>query len=101
MTNTLDEYELDSLVRMQMHSVSPECAAVLRQIIDRFLVADLLPSIKTPTLVIHAGSNAIQPIDQGRILATKIPNARFVMLESRNHIPLPHEASWPRLVNEI
>jgi DNA-binding winged helix-turn-helix (wHTH) protein/pimeloyl-ACP methyl ester carboxylesterase len=92
--------QLDSLVRMQMQSVSPENAATLRQIIDRFSVVDELSMVTTPTLVIHADADAIQPVDQGRLLAAEIPGAKFVMLESRNHIPLPQEASWDRLVLE-
>lgn len=30
----------------------------------------------------------IHPINQGRLLARKIPNAQFMILESNNHVPL-------------
>lgn len=93
--------QLDSLVRMQLHSVSPEGAAQLRRIIDGFRVEHLLGGIAVPTLVIHARDDAIQPVDQGRLLASEIPGARFVLLDSRNHIPLPQEPSWSRMMTQV
>lgn len=92
--------QMDGFVKMQTETVAPESAARLRQIIDRFTVKDILPSITTPTLVVHALADAIQPIEQGRLLASEIPNASYVPLESRNHIPLPQEDSWAQMIRE-
>ena len=86
---------------MQTETISPENAARLRQIIDRFDVSEVLASIRTPTLVIHAISDAIQPVEQGRLLASEIEGARYVSLESRNHIPLPQEETWTMMMQEI
>ena len=36
-----------------------------------------------------------------RLLATAIPGARFVPLESRNHILLETEPAWPRFLAEV
>ena len=41
------------------------------------------------------------PIDEGRLLASLIPNCRFVQLDSENHMPLPDEPAWPRLRGEL
>ena len=92
--------QMDGFIKMQTETISPENAARLRQIVDRFSVKDILPLITAPTLVIHAISDAMQPIEQGRILASEIPNARYVSLESRNHIPLPQEESWAQMMRE-
>ncbi|XHY16242.1 hypothetical protein SuNHUV7_10300 (plasmid) [Pseudoseohaeicola sp. NH-UV-7] len=73
-------------------------AARLRRIVDRFDIRAELPSVTTPTLVVHALDDAIQPMEQGRILASEIPDARFLTLDSRNHIPLPQDAGWSRMV---
>jgi hypothetical protein len=35
------------------------------------------------------------------MLARAIPDARFVALESKNHLILSHEPAWPRYVDEI
>jgi len=39
----------------------------------------------------HRRGDVRQPIEEGRRMATRIPGARFVALEGRNHIPLEHE----------
>ena len=93
--------QLADFVKMQTETISRENAALLRQIIDRFDVSDILRSVSTPTLVIHAISDAVQPVEQGRILASGIPDARYVSLESRNHIPLPQEGTWGPTMYEI
>ena len=93
--------QLDSFVRMQLASIAPDKAALLRSIVDRFMVVDLLDQIRVPTLVIHSEGDAIHPIAQGRLLASEIPGARFVTLDSRNHVPLPQLDSWQRMMREI
>jgi len=55
-------------------------------VVDLAAVAEMLEQIKAPTLVIHAGADVIHPIEQGRLLASRIAGARFVMLDSNNHI---------------
>ncbi|AZV79913.1 hypothetical protein EBB79_19855 [Parasedimentitalea marina] len=93
--------QLASFVKMQTETISPENAARLRQIIDRFDVSEVLVSIRAPTLVIHAISDAMQPVEQGRILASEIEGARYVSLESRNHVPLPQEKTWTTMMHEV
>jgi DNA-binding NarL/FixJ family response regulator len=41
------------------------------------------------------------PFEAGRRLAAMIPNARFVPLESKNHILLPHEKAWAMFRKEF
>jgi len=93
--------QLAGFVKMQTETISAENAALLRQIVDRFDVADILQSVRTPTLVIHAISDAVQPVEQGRVLASEIPGARYVSLESRNHVPLPQEDTWTQMMHEV
>jgi len=93
--------QLDSFVKMQTETISPENAALLRMTIDRFDVSAILNSVNTPTLVIHAISDAVQPVEQGRILASEILGARYISLESRNHVPLPQEKSWALMMHEV
>ena len=64
-------------------------------------VTELLPRVTVPTLVLHSRDDAIIPFEQGRMLARGIPNARFVALESRNHLILEHEPAWRRFVDEV
>ena len=64
-------------------------------------VRDLAPMVQAPTLVLHAAGDAVVPFEQGRMLAGRIPGARFVPLESRNHILLDWEPAWPRFLAEV
>ncbi len=77
-------------------TASPDVAAVLlesRSLID---VTDLLGKVRAPTLVIHARDDAVCPITEGRFLASGIPGAQFVELDSANHILLEGEPAWTR-----
>jgi DNA-binding NarL/FixJ family response regulator len=59
-------------------------------------VRALLPKVRVPTLVVHARGDARIPFDQGRLLAAEIADARFVTLESRNHVLIESEPAWKR-----
>jgi len=93
--------QIDEFVRIQLESASPESAVKLRKLVDRFSVTKFLSKVRAPTLVIHANADVIHPIAQGRLLASEIPDARFVMLDSRNHVPLPQHPSWKVMMKEI
>jgi DNA-binding CsgD family transcriptional regulator len=56
--------------------------------------------VRCPTLVLHANRERAVHIEEGRRLAGLIPNARFVELDSPNHMLLPDEPAWARLVDE-
>jgi pimeloyl-ACP methyl ester carboxylesterase len=64
-------------------------------------VLDLLPRVVAPTLVLHSRGDAAIPFAQGLVLARGIPNARFVALDSNNHLVLSHEPAWERYTQEI
>ena len=95
---TATSEQIDSFVKMQLASASPDNAAKIRSAIDRFSVVDLLERVKAPTLVIHARNDAIQPLKQGQLLASGIRDAQFLQLESNNHAPLPHESAWDVMI---
>ena len=64
-------------------------------------VREAARKIKCPVLVIHPERDAVVPIEEGRSLASLIPNCRFVQLDTENHMPLADEPAWPRLVDEM
>jgi pimeloyl-ACP methyl ester carboxylesterase/DNA-binding CsgD family transcriptional regulator len=79
-----------------LKTTSGEIAAKLfeaRAVMD---ISASLGEVRTPTLVLHAREDAVVPIEEGRFLATGIPGAEFVELDSRNHILLEHEPAWQR-----
>lgn len=74
----------------------PSIAAQIFESFGNINVRSLLSQVRVPTMVIHARGDARIPLDQGRLLASEIPDARFVTLEGRNHILIEEEAAWQR-----
>jgi class 3 adenylate cyclase/pimeloyl-ACP methyl ester carboxylesterase len=69
--------------------------------IDEIDIVDLLPKVSAPTLVLHSRHDNLVPFDEGRRIATSIPNAKFVTLDSENHVPMAGEPAWPKFIGEI
>jgi DNA-binding SARP family transcriptional activator/predicted ATPase/pimeloyl-ACP methyl ester carboxylesterase len=88
----------DELMRVSM---TPENAVRAEEVMYNINVVDRLPEIITPTLVTHCRYDEAVPFNEGRILASQIPGARFVPLESKNHLLLAGEPAWERFVQEI
>lgn len=74
----------------------PEVAARIFESFGNINVRSLLSQVRVPTVVIHTRGDARIPLDQGRLLAAEIPDARFVTLEGRNHILIEAEPAWER-----
>ncbi|CAG2140685.1 alpha/beta fold hydrolase [Cupriavidus numazuensis] len=82
-------------------STSPVNAARFMRVFNEIDVVALLPQVSCPTLVMHAVRDARVPFDEGRLIASEIPGARFVPLESGNHLLLETEPAWQRWRDEI
>lgn len=84
-----------------LKSTSGEVAARLfeaRGVID---ITEAVDKLQRPTLVLHARNDEVVPIAEGRFLATKIPDAEFIELDSRNHVLLENEPAWPRFQEAV
>ena len=58
--------------------------------------------IDAPALVLHGDADVIVPVENGRALAARLPNARFVELPGRGHnVQLEDPATVNRLVLEF
>ena len=62
-------------------SVTPEAARVIADATKGFDVTDLLPEVKTTTLVLHRRQLPFPTVDEAMNLASWIPNARLAPLE--------------------
>ena len=88
----------------QRITTSPENAEELQRVFGAIDVRPLLSKVTTPTLVGHSTRDAAVPFEAGRALAAKIPGARFIAVESPNHLLLETDPSWPkyaRIVEEF
>jgi len=57
--------------------------------------------VTAPALVLHLRDDVFVPFEQGRILAALIPGSRFVPLQGRNHVLLPENPAFSRLLAEV
>jgi pimeloyl-ACP methyl ester carboxylesterase/DNA-binding winged helix-turn-helix (wHTH) protein len=83
------------------HSTSVENATMNRCAVDDIDILDLLPKVSASALVLHCRNDNAAPFNEGRRLATSIPKAKFVVLDSENHVPIPGEPAWSNFIGEI
>jgi class 3 adenylate cyclase/pimeloyl-ACP methyl ester carboxylesterase len=93
--------QADWFNELQRVSTSPENAVRNLQANGQTDVSDLLSQVKVPTLVMHARGDARVAFENGRRVAAGIPGARFVPLESANHLILESEPAYARFLEEI
>jgi DNA-binding SARP family transcriptional activator/pimeloyl-ACP methyl ester carboxylesterase len=86
---------------LQRVSTSPENAYRITEALSDVDVTPLLAEVRAPTLVLHATQDAMVPFEEGRLLAAGIPDARFVALDSPNHLLLDDEPAFARFLREI
>jgi pimeloyl-ACP methyl ester carboxylesterase/class 3 adenylate cyclase len=86
---------------LQRISTSPETAYRIRQGSSQIEVLELAKQVKAPTLVLHARQDALTNFVEGQLLAESIPGARFVLLDSKNHLLLEDEPAWARFMAEV
>ena len=93
--------QADWFNELQRTSASPEDAVRNLMATGETDVTALLAKVSVPTLVMHSRHDARVPFESGRRLAAGIPGARFVPLESRNHLILEDEPAFQRFLEEI
>jgi DNA-binding CsgD family transcriptional regulator len=82
-------------------ATSADTAVRLLQIIWNVDVREAASKIKCPVLIVHPEGDLTVPVEEGRLLASLIPDCRFVPLNSENHMLLADEPAWARLYGEV
>jgi len=86
---------------LQRVSTSPDNAARIYEASSHVDIMDRLRLVTAPTLVLHARGDERIDFEHGRLLASLIPGACFVPLESRNHLTLADEPAWEMLIGNV
>ena len=86
---------------LQRISTSPQNAVRFFRAFRDIDVTMLAPEVSCPTLVLHSTHDVRVPFEEGRLLASLIPGARFAPIESRNHLLLENEPGWRRWLEEV
>lgn len=71
------------------------------RVFDQIDITDKLESVTCPTLVLHSTGDRRVPFSDGRFIAGRIAHARFVPLDSINHLILRQDKAWPRWLEEV
>jgi pimeloyl-ACP methyl ester carboxylesterase/DNA-binding CsgD family transcriptional regulator len=82
-------------------STSPRNAALFMREFSLIDVVPLLERVRCPTLVLHSTRDARVPVEEGRLIATRIPNAQYVPIDSGNHLLLESEPGWAQALAAI
>ncbi|MDN3637536.1 alpha/beta hydrolase [Simiduia curdlanivorans] len=93
--------ELDWFNEFQRLTTSPENAVRFLSAFGDIDVREQLAKISVPTLVIHSLGDQRIPVSVGRDIASRIPNAEFVGLESEGHLLLGREPAAKIFVDTI
>ena len=86
---------------LQQASSSGEMAARLWQSRTHIEISDTARRVTQPALVLHARQDRAVPYEEGRRLAALLPDARFVTLETDNHILQEGEPAWEAFLSEV
>ncbi|MGD9588583.1 MAG: alpha/beta fold hydrolase [Pyrinomonadaceae bacterium] len=70
---------------------SPGAAVALTKMNAEIDVRDVLPSVRVPALVIHRKGDLCLKVEEGRFVASKIPDCRYLELEGIDHLPFVGE----------
>jgi pimeloyl-ACP methyl ester carboxylesterase len=92
--------EIEWFNELQRRTVSPAMAARFMETFAYIDVRARLAEVRAPTLVLHSRGDARIHFEKGRELAMGIPGARFVLLESENHLILEHEPAFDYWMRE-
>jgi pimeloyl-ACP methyl ester carboxylesterase/DNA-binding CsgD family transcriptional regulator len=95
------EEQMGWLDELQRRAVTAEVAVSARTQRGQADVSHLLGSVTAPTLVIHSLRDRMNAYEYARFLASHIPGARLVGLDSDNHIVLEDEPAWPVFLREV
>lgn len=94
------EEQMRWLDELQRVSVTAETAVLSRRQRNQSDVQETAATLSVPTVVMHSRGDRMNDFEEGVRLASLIPGARLVPLESNNHIVLADEPAWRSIVEE-
>jgi pimeloyl-ACP methyl ester carboxylesterase/DNA-binding CsgD family transcriptional regulator len=93
--------QLASMSELQRVSVRSDNAARIVRAFFEIDVRESAARVQSPTLLLHARGDRRSPFEEGLLLASLIPGARLIPLESNNHVLLEHEPAFRQFFEEV
>ena len=82
-------------------SAPPRQAARMVRATGEADVSALLARVACPALLLHCRGALLLPVEEVRLVASSIPGARLVPLDTNNYLALKGEPAFERMVEEI
>jgi pimeloyl-ACP methyl ester carboxylesterase len=76
---------VSQFAKLERLSASPGAVRAISLLNAQIDIRPILPAVQVPTLVLHCRTDARVPIEGGRDLAARIPNARFIEYPDGDH----------------
>jgi len=95
------EEQMGWLDELQRRAATAEVALLARRQRREANATHRLAGLDVPTLVLHSLHDRMNAFAYSRHLASEIPGARLVALDSENHIVLEAEPAWPVFLHEL
>jgi pimeloyl-ACP methyl ester carboxylesterase/class 3 adenylate cyclase len=77
------------------HGASPSDALALAKMNTEIDVREILPTIHVPALIMHRRDDMDARVEEGRYIASRIPNAKYVEFSGADHFP------WVGNIDEV
>jgi pimeloyl-ACP methyl ester carboxylesterase/DNA-binding CsgD family transcriptional regulator len=90
-----------ALAELQYQSSAGANAVQLLRAAAQLDVRASAQKVQCPTRVLHKTRNSALPVEEGRLLASLIPGARLVPLDSDNHLLTDLEPAWHEFWREL
>jgi class 3 adenylate cyclase len=82
----LDEEFVQRWARFERMSSSPGMVRQILHMCSEVDARDVLPTVAVPTLILHRSGDENIPVEVGRYMAERIPNAKYVELAGDDHL---------------
>ena len=73
--------------KVQRNAATPAAWEAFARMAFDIDVRDIVPTIRVPTLIVHARGDLVCRVENGRWLAKHLPGARYVELPGDDHVP--------------
>ena len=80
-----DEALVRQAAQIERQSASPSAVAAMLRMNSEIDIRDILPAVRTPTLVLHRIGDPRVPYESGQFIAGQVLGARFVTLPGNEH----------------
>jgi pimeloyl-ACP methyl ester carboxylesterase len=96
-----NEAAVRAYARFERQSASPSAVAVILRMQSEIDVRDILPSVRTPTLVLHRIGDTRIAVDAGREIASHVPGAKMITLPGSDHNFVNEPELMDRIADEV